>query len=65
MGKFDASIEWLRKQTANAAEALADLKSGHKIAINDKNVTSELMAAYERMISPDKQLIGAYEKHDE
>jgi hypothetical protein len=65
MGKFDASIDWLRRQIANAAEAIADLKGGHKIEINDKNVTAELMAAYERMIARYKQLIGAYEKHDE
>jgi hypothetical protein len=39
MGKFDGSIEWLRKQMENAAQALLDLKAGRKLEISGRDVT--------------------------
>jgi hypothetical protein len=65
MGKFDENINWLGKQVANATEALADLKAGHKIEINDEDISNELKAAHEGLINRYEQLIAAYKKYDE
>jgi hypothetical protein len=60
MGKFDASIEWCRKQIANATESITDLKGGRKVEINDKDATQEWIAIYERIIEKCRRLIRAY-----
>jgi hypothetical protein len=65
MGKFDESINWLSKQVANATQALGDLKSGHKIEINDKDISDQLKATHEGLIKRYEQLIAAYRKRDE
>jgi hypothetical protein len=65
MGKFDGTIKWFQTQMEHAAEALADLRGGQKIEINDKDVTSEWMARYERLIDDCKKYIGLYQKRND
>jgi hypothetical protein len=64
MGKFDDSIEWLRMQQEYAGEALADLKGGHRLQLNDQDITHEWVARYEQMVEEFGQLIDAYEKRN-
>ena len=65
MGKFDQSIEWLQEQIRHASEAIADLRRGHRIQINDEDVSQDVMSMHERLIARYKQLIGAYEKRND
>jgi hypothetical protein len=65
MGKFDGSIEWLRKQMENAAQALLDLKAGRKLEISGRDVTKQWKAKYEQMVARYKKLIDAYQKRND
>jgi len=65
MGKFDGQIRWLKKEIADATNALADLQNGAKVVINDEDRSRELASTYERIIAQCKTLIGAYEKRND
>ena len=64
MGKFDPTIKWLRRQRKNAAEAIRDLKSGHKIEFEGADVTEDWTLRYERLIERYERLIETYEQRD-
>jgi len=65
MGKFDGQIRWLKKEIADATNALADLQNGAKVVINDEDRSRELASTYERIIVQCKALIAAYEKRND
>jgi len=48
MGALDLQIGWLHKHKACAEDVLRDLKRGRKIEIDEKDVTQEWIATYER-----------------
>ena len=51
MGALDLQIQWLHKHKACAEDVLRDLKRGRKIEIDEKDVTQEWIATYERIIA--------------
>jgi hypothetical protein len=65
MGAFDPQIGWLHKQKACAVAALRDLKRGHKIEIDGKDVTQEWIATYEQIIAKYQELIAACARSQE
>ena len=64
MGKLDPTIKWLRRQRENAAQAVHDLKSGHRIEYEGTDVTDEWISRYERLIERYERLIETYEQRD-
>jgi hypothetical protein len=64
MGKFDPTIKWLRRQRKNAAQAIRDLRSGHKIEFEGADVTEEWILRYERLVERYGRLIETYEQRD-
>lgn len=64
MGRIVPTIEWLRKQLANAKKAIADLRSGQKIEFGGEDVTEQWISMYERLVSRYERLIDAYEKRN-
>ena len=60
MGALDLQIGWLHKRKACAEDVLRDLKRGRKIEIDEKDVTQEWIATYERIIAKYRELIVAY-----
>jgi hypothetical protein len=50
MGKFDPTIKWLRRQRENAAQAVRDLRSGHRIEYEGTDVTDEWISRYENAL---------------
>lgn len=63
MGQL-STIEWLRKQRENAAQAIRDLQSGQGIEFNGVDVTDQWMSRYERLIERYTRLINAYERRE-
>jgi hypothetical protein len=59
IGAFDPQIGWLHKHKACAEDALRDLKRGHKIEIDGKDVTQEWIPTYEQIIAKYQELIAA------
>ena len=64
MGKFDPTIEWLRRQRKNAAQAIRDLRAGQKIEFEGVDVTGEWISRYERLVERYGRLIETYEQQD-
>ena len=64
MGKLDPTIKWLRRQRKNAAQAVRDLRSGHKIEYGDADVTEEWILRYERLVERYGRLIETYEQKE-
>ena len=64
MGKFEPSLNWLRRQRTNAAQALADVQPGQKIEFDGVDVTDEGIFRYEQLIERYARLIEKYEQRD-
>jgi len=52
-----STINWLRKQRENAAQAVRDLRSGQKIEFEGTDVTDEWILRYERLLERYTRLI--------
>ena len=64
MSKLDSTIEWLRRQRENAAQAVRELHSGQKIEFDGADVTAEWISRYEHLIERYGRLIERYEQQD-
>ena len=64
MGKFDLTINWLLRQRENAAQAVRDLRSDHRIEYEGTDVTDEWKSRYERLIERYGRLIETYEQRE-
>jgi hypothetical protein len=58
------TIQWLRKQRENAAQALRDLNSGQTIEFEGVDVTDQWISMYERLVERYTRLIETYEQRD-
>ena len=58
----ESTINWLRKQRENAAQAIRDLRSGHKIEFEGTDVTDEWISRYERLLERYTRLIETHEQ---
>ena len=58
----ESTIQWLRKQQDNAAQAIRGLKSGHKIEFEGADVTDGWIARYQRLLERYARLIETYEQ---
>jgi hypothetical protein len=60
----ETTINWLRKQQENAAQAIRDLRSGQKIEFEGSDVTDEWISRYERLLERYTRLIETHEQRD-
>ena len=59
-----STINWLRKQRENAAQAVRDLRSGQKIEFEGTDVTDEWILRYERLLERYTRLIEIHEQRE-
>ncbi len=60
----EATIQWLRKQQENAAQAIRDLNAGQTIEFEGRDVTELWLSRYERLLERYTRLIETYEQRD-
>jgi hypothetical protein len=60
----EATIQWLRKQRENAAQAIRDLNAGQSIESEGRDVTEVWLPRYERLFERYTRLIETYEQRD-
>jgi hypothetical protein len=59
-----STLEWLRRQRRNAAQALRDLETGHRIEVDGVDVSAEWRSRYERLIERYERLIAKHEQRE-
>jgi hypothetical protein len=64
MSTLHSTIEWLRRQRENAAQAIRDLQSGQIIEFQGVDVTDQWVSRYERLIERYSRLIDMYEQRE-
>jgi len=64
MGKFDPTIEWLRRQTKNATLALSALNAGQRIVSDGVDVTAQWIPRYERLVERYQRLTILYNQRN-
>ena len=60
----EATIQWLRKQRENAAQAIRDLNAGQSIESEGRDVTEVWLPRYERLFERYTRLIETYEQRE-
>jgi hypothetical protein len=64
MSELASTIEWLRKQRENAAQAVRDLRAGQIIEFHGVDVTDQWISRYERLVDRYARLIDTYEQRE-
>ena len=60
----EATIQWLRTQRENAAQAIRDLNAGQTIEFEGSDLTEVWLSRYERLFESYTRLIETYEQRD-